>query len=772
MLEPISGVVRRIFLRDEAEQIFSLQAKAAVFQRHYPRHAEWLRMAIGEIVLGKRFAFGAYVPEVRGESAELRLAGSIILKSESYSRVMQLKNLYIDENAAYRRRRLGTQLFQAVERFCIKRGSAAIDTEVPVQEKETVAFLNSMGFLVHAHLDSPYRRGDLLYRMYKPLPPMYTRDPFDLSELTSWALDVGLGFTVGGAGSATIDFSRPLAVDGNPERAAEGAIALTGTACIHDDANEIDVDVLRSLFDAQAKRGRSIIVVAGRRFSKNARKFAAQRRLLCLARKDLDRSLARHYPSVPPTFEREDIGGIVVPLKSAYLDALYTQPTQEKTYFKGGPVGKYLRPGDAIFFYVESDTSATGAILARATIRDAIVGDPASVWDQRATRNPVFRSRAEYDTWSSDKADVVAITYSDLEAVEPLPRTDLQAIKSLEHVEDDQVGTFYLSRDQVSALAAKCKRAARVGVPSQSLAQVAPAADEALRRRLTGGELPSFSAPQPKPPEVRPVGAAQVDELLEATEVLIVTAAQVELNTALRALVPRSGAPGVLSGPKGQSAYWFGSLGEYDVTVVRCKPGSKGRDAAILTVHQAILDSDPCAVIGVGIAFGGYTDQLKMNDVLVSEQVIPYEIRRAGDRDQYRGPIPEASPTLLSRFSNVTGWTYLRPDGRACSVKVGPLLSGETLLDNLDEKVRLFSEHSTAIGGEMEAAGIYAAASREGAKKEWIIVKAVCDWADGTKKARGDVYQPVAAEAAMSLVTFVLSIPDVLANLSTARRQG
>lgn len=279
------------------------------------------------------------------------------------------------------------------------------------------------------------------------------------------------------------------------------------------------------------------------------------------------------------------------------------------------------------------------------------------------------------------------------------------------------MGTFYLSRDQVSALAAKCRPGTRARVPAQSFAHVAPVADEALRRRLTAGELPNYSAPSPKAPEVRSVGAAQVGELLDATDVLLVTVAQVELNTTLRALAPRPSAEGILAGSKGQSSYWFGSLGQYAVTVVRCKPGSKGRDAAILTVHQAILDSDPCAVIGVGIAFGGYTDQLKMNDGLVSEQVIPYEIRRAGAADQYRGPIPEAGPTLLGRFSDVTGWTFLRPDGGACSVKVGPMLSGETLLDNLDEKVRLFSEHRTAIGGEMEAARIYAAASREGVKK-------------------------------------------------------
>jgi nucleoside phosphorylase len=98
--------------------------------------------------------------------------------------------------------------------------------------------------------------------------------------------------------------------------------------------------------------------------------------------------------------------------------------------------------------------------------------------------------------------------------------------------------------------------------------------------------------------------------------------------------------------------------------------------------------------------------------------------------------------------------------------KVGPLLSGETLLDSLDDKVRLFKEHPTAIGGEMEAVGIYAAASRHEANKEWIIVKAVCDWGDGTKKASGDAYHPLAAAASLSLVKFVLSTPEALTELS------
>lgn len=370
-----TSAVRRIFLRDEAEQIFRLQANAEVFKRHYPEHAKWLRMAISEILEGRRFAFGVYVPEVSGGIADLKLAGSIILKSESYSKVMQLKNLYIDD--AYRRRHFGTQLFNAVERFCVKRGSTAIDTEVPVEEKPTVAFLNSLGFLVHAHLDSPYRRGDVLYRMYKPLPRMYSRDPFDLTDLTCWTLDVGLGFQIGSLTLDKVDFSRRVSANGLwPLDDRSTSISLAGTAYICDQAAEVDSPQLKKLVDSHSKQGPPLIVVSGRRFSEGARKTATKNRVLCLSREDIDKSLSNCYPFIPPTFDKEQIGGILAPIKSAYVNGLSTTPNQEKTYFKGGPVGKFLKSGDTIFFYVESDTTATGAIWARATIRDTKTGSP------------------------------------------------------------------------------------------------------------------------------------------------------------------------------------------------------------------------------------------------------------------------------------------------------------------------------------------------------------------------------------------------------------
>jgi nucleoside phosphorylase len=65
----------------------------------------------------------------------------------------------------------------------------------------------------------------------------------------------------------------------------------------------------------------------------------------------------------------------------------------------------------------------------------------------------------------------------------------------------------------------------------------------------------------------------------------------------------------------------------------------------------------------------------------------------------------------------------------------------------------------------MEGVGLAAAAVRHGVP--WILVKAICDWADGKKHKK---HQPLAAAAAVSLVHHVLSQRDVLHGLDKPNR--
>jgi hypothetical protein len=76
------------------------------------------------------------------------------------------------------------------------------------------------------------------------------------------------------------------------------------------------------------------------------------------------------------------------------------------------------------------------------------------------------------------------------------------------------------------------------------------------------------------------------------------------------------------------------------------------------------------------------------------------------------------------------------------------------LIDDPDFKAKLQKEYPEAIGGEMEAAGAYAAAEFD--KRDWIVVKAVCDYADGNKGENKQENQEIAAQNAAKLVFHVL----------------
>ena len=88
------------------------------------------------------------------------------------------------------------------------------------------------------------------------------------------------------------------------------------------------------------------------------------------------------------------------------------------------------------------------------------------------------------------------------------------------------------------------------------------------------------------------------------------------------------------------------------------------------------------------------------------------------------------------------------------TVRVGLVLSGEKLVDNPEFLKQLLQFEPEAIGGDMEGAGLYAAAQR--AEVDWLLVKAICDWADGTKAQDKDERQALAASNAAKFVLHVI----------------
>jgi nucleoside phosphorylase len=271
-------------------------------------------------------------------------------------------------------------------------------------------------------------------------------------------------------------------------------------------------------------------------------------------------------------------------------------------------------------------------------------------------------------------------------------------------------------------------------------------------------EEQSWLTPLPLTKDVR---SEELLSLAEKVDVVLITATDTELEAVFRKLEPYPRRQAVLKGFAEQETYYLGKFGACVAAVTKCRMGSLDSGGATLATEHAQRVWRPRAFVMVGIALGRDPEKQKIADILVASQVISYEPQRVGEKQTVnRGPIPPANPTLLNRFDIVPHWSFCRPDGSKCKREVGPILSGEKMVDAAAFKASLLDRYPQAIGGEMEGVGLAAAAVRHGVP--WILAKGICDWADGRKHDR---HQALAAAAAVSLVHHVLSQTDVLHGL-------
>lgn len=238
---------------------------------------------------------------------------------------------------------------------------------------------------------------------------------------------------------------------------------------------------------------------------------------------------------------------------------------------------------------------------------------------------------------------------------------------------------------------------------------------------------------------------------------LLLTATAIETESLHSAMTPRDGEATVIKTPVSIYTYYLGKLGGTDIVHVQCVMGSATHGGSILTASHAIRTWAPRAIIMVGIAFGIDEKKQKIGDVLVSRQIIPYEPKRVCSTGNiYRGIPSLSGPLLLNRFSNAHSWCHDSGNGENSCVYLGDLLSGEELIDNKDHRDQLAKAFPEAIGGEMEGCGLTIAA-REGSVSEWIVVKGICDFADGNKSVDKDARQRRAIKASVSLCEHILS---------------
>lgn len=244
---------------------------------------------------------------------------------------------------------------------------------------------------------------------------------------------------------------------------------------------------------------------------------------------------------------------------------------------------------------------------------------------------------------------------------------------------------------------------------------------------------------------------SQIKKFIDRGLILLVTATEIEDKNLKEKLLPLDGEELVLEVRKDNATYYIGKFGNFAVAHVKCGDmGSVSSMGSIITINNAINHIKPKFVLMIGIAFGVNPEKQNIGDVLVSKTIMPYESQRIGEINNiYRGPKPEASNNLRDCFNNANNWNFELPNGDKAKKEICDILSGEKLIDDIDYRENLRRDFPTAKGGEMEGAGLYAACQDKSVP--WILVKGICDFADGNKNEGKDEKQKIAMQSALSL---------------------
>lgn len=234
------------------------------------------------------------------------------------------------------------------------------------------------------------------------------------------------------------------------------------------------------------------------------------------------------------------------------------------------------------------------------------------------------------------------------------------------------------------------------------------------------------------------------------TDILLATVTSIETEAVLELF------PGYQDVSIGKKIYFdLGSINDLRVVLFQ-QPhmGSTGSAGSHMSIKEAINALSPLYVIMVGIAFGINSDTQNIGDILVSQQIQDYDPQRVSPGTdnkpvfEPRGGRVPASPHLLhlfmaGQYSLANVWS-----GEPPKIHFGLILSGSKVVDHLGYRDELRGFACDAIGGEMEGIGLYHAASER--KVHWILVKAICDWADGNKHVdKNDRQQLAAGNAAL-----------------------
>lgn len=270
------------------------------------------------------------------------------------------------------------------------------------------------------------------------------------------------------------------------------------------------------------------------------------------------------------------------------------------------------------------------------------------------------------------------------------------------------------------------------------------------------GRQPAAARP---PAERRDIRSATIQK--DRIDVVVVTALQEELRAVLARASPWS------ETHLSSGTIVYRTTSENREIAAVCALGIGQLYAATL-VQELTSNFEVENLFLVGIA-GGIRDDVALGDVVVSDQIIDYEIQKLtpAARD-IRWSVYRPDVRLLTlAASNETGnWKSLlqskRPRARSDEPRlhIGGILSGNKVIADSAEAGALASVWRRPAAVEMEGAGALAALYLGASRVSALVIKGISDRADPKKK--DDEWRPYAADAAAA---FAWSLIGALARI-------
>ena len=268
---------------------------------------------------------------------------------------------------------------------------------------------------------------------------------------------------------------------------------------------------------------------------------------------------------------------------------------------------------------------------------------------------------------------------------------------------------------------------------------------------------------------IKGINKNEADLMMNDTDVLLITANDIEYNAVIKFLEPRETKNNLLKSnhiiPIGflrrEAQYIFGRFGMCKVAVhLLSHQGPAAAQNAIITAAMCFDNLD--AIFAVGVTCG-VKEKTKLLDVIIANNISFYTNARLSTKDGQLEIIPRSirdlptSGSYLLRFRMIP-WTKDNSIIMKClsnkpNIHYRGILSGNYLIDNKDVQETLLSSFAPdAYGIEMESAGLFHEYGNHNV--QIMLVKAVCDYGDGSKN---NDYQPTAALLAAECVHHCLS---------------